>query len=117
MKRSFKLNVNGNKGMFTCNDAEHPSIYINGGMSQDKLALNKEFVVDVGTIIYMREPGGNRDDVKMEFHAIAIDDNDEESSSCRYYYYQQQGDDYNDDEEEGPSSSFRCGWISSYRGY
>ena len=78
MKRSFKLHINGNKGMFTCNDNEHPSIYINGGMSQDKLALDREFVIEVGTIIYMREPGGNRDDVKMEFHAIAIDDNDEE---------------------------------------
>ncbi|OEU21465.1 hypothetical protein FRACYDRAFT_235091 [Fragilariopsis cylindrus CCMP1102] len=78
MKRSFKLHINGNKGMFTCNNNEHPSIYINGGMSQDKLALDKEFVINVGTIIYMREPGGNRDDVKMEFHAIAIDDNDEE---------------------------------------
>ena len=78
MKRSFKLHINGNKGMFTCNNNEHPSIYINGGMSQDKLALDKEFVIKVGTIIYMREPGGNRDDVKMEFHAIAIDDNDEE---------------------------------------
>ena len=78
MKRSFKLNVNGNKGMFTCNDAEHPSIYINGGMSQNKLALNKEFVVDVGTIIYLREAGGNRADAKMEFHVVAIDDNDNE---------------------------------------
>ena len=78
MKRSFKLHINGNKGMFTCNDDEHPSIYINGGMSQDKLALNKEFLIDVGSIIYMREPGGNRDDVRMEFHVIAIDDNENE---------------------------------------
>lgn len=78
MKRSFKLHINGNKGMFTCKDNEHPSIYINGGMSQDKLALDREFVIEVGTIIYMRKSGGNRDDVKMEFHVIAIDDNDEE---------------------------------------
>ena len=77
----IKLIINGNKGMFTCNDAEHPSIFINGGMSQHKLALNKDFVVDVGTIIYMREPGGNCANVKMEFQVVAIDDNENETGT------------------------------------
>jgi hypothetical protein len=77
MKRSFKLSISGNKGKFTCNE-DHPSIYINGGSSEDKLLLGKEFVIDVGTIIYMREPGGHRDDVKMEFRVVAIDENDKE---------------------------------------
>jgi hypothetical protein len=77
MKRSFKLRISGNKGIFTCNE-DHPSIYINGGSSEDKLELGKEFLINVGTIIYMREPGGNRDDVKMEFHVVAIDDNEKE---------------------------------------
>jgi hypothetical protein len=76
MQRSFKLHINGNNGMFTCNDDEHPSVYIDGGMPENKLALNKEFAIDVGTIIYMRKPGGDRDDLKMEFHVIAIDDNE-----------------------------------------
>ena len=77
----IKLIINGNKGMFTCNDAEHPSIFINGGMSQHKLALNKDFVVDVGTIIYMREPGGNCANVKMDFQVVAIDDNENETGT------------------------------------
>jgi hypothetical protein len=79
MQRTFKLHIQGNnRGMFTCKDEDHPSIYINGGSSEDKLALDKEFVISVGTIIYMREPGGHRDDVKMEFHVVAIDDNEKE---------------------------------------
>ena len=79
MKRTFKLHIKGNnKGMFTCNDDEHPSIYINGGSSNDKLLLKNEFAIGVGTIIYMREPCGNWDDVKMEFHVVAINEDDEE---------------------------------------
>ena len=75
----IKLIINGNKGMFTCNDAEHPSIFINGGMSQRHNI--KDFVVDVGTIIYMREPGGNCANVKMEFQVVAIDDNENETGT------------------------------------
>jgi len=78
MKRNFKFRINGNQGMFTCNDNEHPSIYINGGSSENKIALQQEFLVGVGTIIYMRELFGFRDDVKMEFHVVAIDDNEDE---------------------------------------
>jgi hypothetical protein len=79
MQRTFKLHIQGNnRGMFTCKDEDHPSIYINGGSLEDKLLLGKEFEIGVGTIIYMRAPGGNRNDIKMEFHIVAIDENDKE---------------------------------------
>jgi hypothetical protein len=75
---TFKLHFKDNKGMFGCRNSNHPSIYINGGSLENKLELGKEFEIGVGTIIYMREPGGNRDDIKMEFHVVAIDENEKE---------------------------------------
>ena len=59
----------------------HQSLLMVACMSQHKLALNKDFVVDVGTIIYMREPGGNCANVKMEFQVVAIDDNENETGT------------------------------------
>ena len=77
--KTFKLHYDGNKGMFTCRNSNHPSIYINGGSWwNDKLPLGIEFEIGVGTIIYLREPFGHPDDVKVEFHVVAVDDNDTE---------------------------------------
>ena len=78
MQRSFKLHINGDKGIFTCKNDNHPSIYINGGSLSDKLLLGEEFLIVVGTIIYMREPLGLWDAIKMEFHVVATDNNEEE---------------------------------------
>ena len=77
--KTFKLHYDGSKGMFTCRNSNHPLIYINGGSWwNDKLPLGIEFEIGVGTIIYLREPFGHPDDVKVEFHVVAVDDNDTE---------------------------------------